>query len=168
MKNVAFALVALLFVACSSAKPRLNSGTTAEAHAPKAQDLEREVRPLVVFLVRHAEKMSASQESDLTPAGSTRAQELARVLADAEIDQVHSTDFLRTKNTALPIAERLGKQIALYDPSDLKGFAARLIKNGGRNLVVGHSNTTPEMVRLLGGDPGARFSDLGFRLARTP
>lgn len=159
MKNVAFALVALSFVACSFAKPRLNSGTTTEVHDQKVQSQEQELRPLVVLLVRHAEKISASQESGLTPEGSIRAQELSRVLADAKLDQVHSTDFVRTKNTALPIAYRLGKQIAFYYPGDLKRFASRLLKKRGRHLVVGHSNTTPELVRLLGGDPGSAIDE---------
>jgi len=147
MKNVAFAMIALLLVSCSATEPCLNPETT------KDHD------PLVVFLVRHAEKKLSSPDPDLTRSGLERAHELARLLADAELGQIYSTDFLRTRNTALPLAERLGKQIALYDPSDLKGFASRLIKNGGRHLVVGHSNTTPEMVRLLGGMPGSPIDE---------
>jgi phosphohistidine phosphatase SixA len=159
MKNFAFAMVALLFVACSTAKPCLNLETTANKNDPKAQNLERGACPLVVLMVRHAEKLAASPDPDLTRAGLERAHELARLLADVELDQIYSTDFLRTRNTALPIAERLGKQIALYDPNGLKEFASRLIKNGGRHLVVGHSNTTPEMVRLLGGIPGSAIDE---------
>ena len=30
-------------------------------------------------------------------------------------------------------------------------------KTGGRHLVVGHSNTTPSVVELLGGDPGSKI-----------
>ena len=34
-------------------------------------------------------------------------------------------------------------------------LAAALLSSPGRHLVVGHSNTTPELVGLLGGDPSS-------------
>ena len=35
----------------------------------------------------------------------------------------------------------------------------RLVDEGGRHLVVGHSNTTPELVTLLGGSPGTPIEE---------
>lgn len=40
----------------------------------------------------------------------------------------------------------------LYDSSELEGLAERLRATPGRHLVSGHSNTTPRLARLLGGD----------------
>jgi phosphohistidine phosphatase SixA len=114
---------------------------------------------VVVYLVRHAEKADTSRDPALSPAGKARAAELARMLGDAGVTQVWSTDFERTRSTARPTAEARGLQVQIYDPNDLKGFAARLAATPGRHLVVGHSNTTPALVRALGGTPGNLMAD---------
>jgi len=46
---------------------------------------------LVVFLVRHAEKVDQSMDPDLSEDGYLRAEALALALADANIEQVHSS-----------------------------------------------------------------------------
>ena len=48
--------------------------------------------------------------------------------------------------------ETAGLELESYDPRDLAGFAARLREAPGRHLVLGHSNTTPELVTALGGE----------------
>ncbi len=111
-------------------------------------------KPLVVFLVRHAEKVDSSDESALTPKGESRAETLARLLRDAQIEHVHSSDFRRTRDTAAPTAKQFGLEIEYYDPPTLPALADRLREARGRHLVVGHSNTTPRLAKLLGGEPG--------------
>lgn len=113
-----------------------------------------ETPSMVVFLVRHAEKVDHSRDADLSEEGYIRARDLALVLADAGIEQVHSSDFIRTRNTASPVADLYGLEIDLYDPSDLQALADELKTTGGRHLVVGHSNTTPSLVEILGGEAG--------------
>ncbi len=122
----------------------------------KDRAMQEKQSPLVVFLVRHAEKADDSMEIDsrLTEKGTLRAAELARILADAEIDFVHSSDYIRTRNTAAPLAELLELEIELYDTSDLHKLADTIQARRGRHLVVGHSNTTPALVEILGGQPG--------------
>jgi len=114
---------------------------------------------LVVFLVRHAEKVDQSMDPDLSEDGYIRAGELARTLADASIEQVHSSGFIRTKKTAEPVAVRFGLEIELYNPRDLNSIAEQLKAAGGRQLVVGHSSTTPALVEILGGDPGSPIEE---------
>lgn len=109
--------------------------------------------PLSVFLVRHAEKMTGDDPA-LTAQGAIRAEALADLLDDAKIERIHSSDYKRTRETAAPLAKRLDLDVELYDPRDLPGMAARLKTEGGRHLVVGHSNTTGELTELLGGDGG--------------
>lgn len=111
--------------------------------------------PLVIFLVRHAEKVDTSSDAALSPAGKVRAQALATTLKDAGINHIHSSDYRRTRNTAAPIATLLAKEIQLYDPLKLSEFATKLKKAQGRHLVVGHSNTTPALAKLLGGESGS-------------
>lgn len=115
--------------------------------------------PLVVFLVRHAEKVDASRDPDLSAAGMKRVEVLRASLRDAGIEHVHCSDFLRTRRTAAPIAAKLGLDLELYDPNDLPALVERLRQSRGRHLVVGHSNTTPAVVELLGGEAGPEIDE---------
>lgn len=117
--------------------------------------------PALIFLVRHAEKQTAGDDPALTGAGLQRANELARLLSKSGVVAVYSTDFARTRDTAAPLAEQLGLQVTLYDWDQMDALAAELKTPGRRSLVVGHSDTTPELVRLLGGEPGAAIDESG-------
>lgn len=107
-----------------------------------------------ILLVRHAEAEGTGGDAALTAAGRRRAEALAELLAGEDLDAVLATDTRRARDTAAPVAARHGLEVALYDHRDLAELAARLRQRGGTVLVVGHSNTTPELVRLLGGEPG--------------
>lgn len=108
-----------------------------------------------VYLVRHAEKTTEKSDPALTEAGEARAKALANLLADKQITHIHSSDTRRTRDTAAPLAKRLGLKVDLYDARDLPAMAAKLKAMPGRHLVVGHSNTTPQLTELLGGDGGS-------------
>lgn len=110
--------------------------------------------PALVFLVRHAEKLTSGEDPALSAAGRLRAEELARLLQDAGIGHIYSTDFVRTRDTAAPLAERLGLPITIYDWDQLDALAAELKTAGRRSLVVGHSDTTPDLVGRLGAEQG--------------
>jgi len=119
--------------------------------APSAAAQDRE-GPSLVVLVRHAERAGPSADDPgLTEVGSERAAELARLLGDAGITRIHSSDTRRTRETGRPLSDRLGIPIETFDHRDLEAFAARLRALPGRHLVVGHSNTTDELSELLGG-----------------
>jgi phosphohistidine phosphatase SixA len=126
---------------------------------PEVTAPPKEHKPLVVFLVRHAEKMDDSKDPELSEDGKKRAADLIAALRSADIEEIHSTDYIRTKDTAAPIAEKLGVKVEIYNPKDLAGFAKQLQEKGGRHLVVGHSNTTPELTKLLGGNAGAEINE---------
>ena len=117
--------------------------------------------PLVVFLVRHAEKADLTRDPELSKAGKERTLELAKVLRSANIQYVHSSDYIRTKETAAPTANEFGLTAEIYDPGDLEALAQKIRKKGGQHLIVGHSDTTPKMVKLLGGDPGPAINEAG-------
>lgn len=108
----------------------------------------------VIYLVRHAEKASGDHDPALSETGQKRALDLATLLHDAGIETIYSTDFARTLQTAAPLAEQLGLAVRIYDWAQMGKLAAHMLRNGGRYLVVGHSDTTPELVGVLGGDPG--------------
>lgn len=105
---------------------------------------------VTLYLVRHAEKENGN-DPGLTAAGARRAADLALLLRDAAIAHVFSSDYRRTRETATPLAVTLGLEVAIYDPHDLAALAERLKCLEGNALVVGHSDTSPDLVRLLGG-----------------
>jgi phosphohistidine phosphatase SixA len=118
----------------------------------------------IVYLVRHAEpEMPAmgatSSNPGLNMAGRERAHALVHVLEEAGITGVLSTDFNRTRQTVTPLAETLGLQVEVYDPHALDALAERLKHTPGRFVVAGHSNTTPQLVSLLGGEPGEPINE---------
>ena len=112
-----------------------------------------------VYLVRHAEKLLVEDDPGLTEWGHKRAETLADILSSVDVTHIHSSDYIRTRDTAAPLAERLGLDVQLYDPSDLPALADKLKSMGGVHLVVGHSNTTPPLVDLLGGDGGEPINE---------
>lgn len=115
-----------------------------------------------VILVRHGEKVTdpAVKDPALTAAGEARAKELARVLTGVKIDAIYVTPFNRTRQTAAPLAEAASlKAIEIAAGADYPAAMAKTIRTGhaGQTIVVvGHSNTTPDVIRALGiADPPA-------------
>ena len=112
-----------------------------------------------VIFVRHADKAAVpADDPGLSPAGERRVTELTRQLLDADVvagvDAIYSTPYRRTLETVRPLAEALDLPIHRYDPDpeDLEAFLEGMVDRhkGKIILVVGHSNTIPEMIAELG------------------
>ena len=110
-----------------------------------------------ILFVRHAEK-SADPAGDpgLSDAGRQRVAELTRQLRDADvvagIDAIYATPLRRTQETAQPIADALDLPINTYDAADTEVVLENILdKHKGKIiLVVGHSDTIPELIANLG------------------
>lgn len=63
--------------------------------------------PTVVLIVRQAEKVDNSEDPPLTEAGMRCARALIRAVEDSGVCAIHSTQFKRNRDTALPAAEHL-------------------------------------------------------------
>ena len=105
-----------------------------------------------IILVRHAEK---SPNGGLTQQGKKRAKILAKMLTDTKIGKIYSTETLRTQQTVTPTAKAHFIPITLYDSNhgllaELKREAIEL-SSDETILIVGHSNTIPELIYQLGG-----------------
>lgn len=115
--------------------------------------------PTTVILVRHADRENGADA--LSVAGTARAQELARVLAKSDIRAIYTSDAVRTQQTAAPTAGLLGiAPEAVVAVADLVG-AIRANHRSHKVLVVGHSNTVPEIVAEFGG-PVVAIADNEF------
>ncbi|MFC5460331.1 SixA phosphatase family protein [Massilia niabensis] len=115
--------------------------------------------PSMIYLVRHGEKALEGKDPDLTPQGQQRARNIAAMLGKTGIAHVFSTPTNRTRQTAQPLAQQNGVRVELYDPKTPQALVAKVKTLSGAVLVVGHSNTLPELVRLFGGQPGADVAD---------
>lgn len=115
--------------------------------------------PGVIYLVRHAEKADAGKDPELTAQGQVRAQNIAAILQKAGITRIFSSPTTRTRQTAQALARRSGVEVQSYDPAAPKALVEKVKSQSGAVLVVGHSNTLPELVRLFGGAPGADIAD---------
>lgn len=102
-----------------------------------------------IYLVRHAEKQKDIDNPPLTSCGRLRARQLAIMLADVELEQIYSTSTQRTMATSQPISGLKKLAIKNYSGKDLTQFAFSLKQLKQNALVVGHSNTTPQLVELL-------------------
>jgi broad specificity phosphatase PhoE len=105
-----------------------------------------------IVLVRHAEKLDASEDSELSPAGKARAEALALALRDLPLDAAYATTFQRTRATVAPVCAARGLHVYQETAAATKVLAAKLAKEhqGQHVLVCGHSNTIPEILRHLG------------------
>lgn len=118
--------------------------------------------PVTIYLTRHAEKASTGADPALTPEGVVRAKNIAAILKNANIKHIYSTNFARTQQTAAPLASYLGLTVQPYDSTQLASFAQQLRALPDNSLVVGHSDTTPELLRQLGGDTIAVIPETEF------
>ncbi|MFC0119093.1 histidine phosphatase family protein [Pseudoalteromonas xiamenensis] len=103
-----------------------------------------------VVLFRHAEKQDGADPS-LTTAGEARAKRIANLIEPLSPTALYSTDYNRTQQTIAPLAKKTQLQVLSYDPRQLAAFAESLREMEGVVVVAGHSNTTPELVKILSG-----------------
>lgn len=105
-----------------------------------------------IFVVRHAERQSNAEDSPLSPAGEARAKCLAQTLRDAQIKAVFVNQYLRTKQTAAPILQESKAREAVSNANATAEIvkAARTAADGGNVLIVGHSNTIPNLLKAFG------------------
>lgn len=115
--------------------------------------------PSAIYLVRHGEKATVGKDPELTEQGKARAQNIAAILQKAGITSIYSSPTNRTQQTAQPLAARNALEVQTYNPSTPKALVETVKAQNGAVLVVGHSNTLPELVRLFGGTPGADIAD---------
>lgn len=116
-----------------------------------------------IYLVRHAEKLNDSKNPTLTRCGQLRAKQLAHLLSKANINQVYSTHYQRTMQTARPLAKQQALAIKNYNPKYLEQLSLKLQQQKTNTLVVGHSNTTPKLVELLTKDTVAALSEQDYQ-----
>lgn len=116
-------------------------------------------------LVRHAETTGVGSDPDLSVAGQARVEALRKALSLVPLDAVYSTNYKRTKQTALPIATDKALNVNTYTGTNLSPFVDGLLTayHGKTVMVVGHSNTTASLLNVLvGANIYATFPDTEY------
>ena len=105
------------------------------------------------YVVRHAEKESSTMTNDvaLSQAGKQRAEALKDVLRNENIKFIYSTNYIRTKTTAQPLADAINVSVQTYNPNDTSFITTIKNLGNGNVLIVGHSNTVDDLVNKLMG-----------------
>jgi 2,3-bisphosphoglycerate-dependent phosphoglycerate mutase len=106
------------------------------------------------ILIRHAEKAKDNaSDPDLSPEGKQRAEALATMLDRSTIASIYSTNFKRTQQTVLPVAQAKGLAIQTYQHAEINWLQKIARENPGKIiLMVGHSNTIPDIANTLLGE----------------
>jgi len=149
--------VGLLALACA---------TPQGAHVTSAATLGT-----TVVVVRHAEKSTDDpRDPSLSAAGLQRAQDLSVALKGAGVTDVYVTQYKRTRQTAEPLAQVSGISIverpinATNSTTYAQDLAHEILtRSAGKSvLVVGHSNTVPDIVKALSGSPVPPITDAEY------
>lgn len=168
--RASFALLKPLIALCVAFMCVCHLSAAASSLAVSASnrfDPEPDFKVTTVLLIRHAEKETSSSSDDppLSEAGKARAQSLIHVAGKSGIKAIYTTKYLRTRQTAEPLAKHLGlTSIAMPIKMDgsnppkisqqsLKEITGKILEHSGQTvLIVGHSNTVPDIIKALGVD----------------
>ena len=120
-----------------------------------------------VYIVRHAEKSTpwptareVSAYQPLSPEGQARAEKLAARFSGKDIAAIYCSNTTRSIGTAVPLSQQAGIPLITDDattkPDQMTAFLLDLRTRHEKDkavLIVGHSNTVPQLLIALGATP---------------
>jgi broad specificity phosphatase PhoE len=113
------------------------------------------------YVMRHLQK-AEGQDPPLSEEGRANARKLIGFFAAERPRVVYVSTTRRAYETAAPAARKLRVKVRRYDPADTAGLIERVLAERGPVLVVGHSNTVPEIVARLGGERPAALAETDY------
>jgi len=111
-----------------------------------------------VILIRHGERDDLQpadpdfSDPHLNEAGQARAQHLIHVVGQSGIKAIYTSSFVRTQEMADPLAQHLG--LSTIQKDDAPEIKHNILSQhiGQTVLIIGHSNSVPELIMQLGGE----------------
>jgi phosphohistidine phosphatase SixA len=116
----------------------------------------------VYFVLRHLHTPEGQRDPDLTAQGQAAAQRLPAMFSRERPAAIYVSQYKRSGQTAAALAARFGLTPIVYDPADTPGLVARVRGGPWPAVIVGHSNTVPDIVAQLGGTRPAPLSHPDF------
>jgi phosphohistidine phosphatase SixA len=106
--------------------------------------------PPNIYVMRHLQKAEGA-DPPLAELGRANAALLPDLVLRDPPRAIYVSATRRARETAAPLAVALGIVPQEYDPRDTPALLARLRAERHTVLVVGHSNTVPDIVEGMGG-----------------
>lgn len=113
------------------------------------------------YVMRHLQK-AEGEDPPLSEAGRANARRLIGFFAVERPRVAYVSTTRRAWETAAPMAKKLRVKVRRYDPADTAGLVARVLSEKGPVVIVGHSNTVPEIVERLGGERPAALAESDY------
>jgi phosphohistidine phosphatase SixA len=113
------------------------------------------------YVMRHLQK-AEGEDPTLSAEGRANARRLIGFFVADPPRVVYVSTTRRAGETAAPLAKKVRAKVRRYDPGDTNGLVARVLTERGPVLVVGHSNTVPEIVEKLGGERPAPLAETDY------
>ena len=158
MKHFVLLLTLLpLFTFCGQQKDEKKEDTETSTSAESATTHQH----TIYYLIRHAEK-DRTNPNDPDPSldikGMVRAKGWAAYFEPVKLDEIYITQYKRTKQTASLIAQQKMISPKRYEPNTIYSEDFLKRTNGKNVLIVGHSNTIPQLANKLIGEE--KFEDM--------
>ena len=114
------------------------------------------------YVMRHLHTPQGETDPGLTPEGQAMARMLPDFFANDPPSAIYVSSYRRTQETAAPLAQALNITPKVYDPRNTPALVQMVKAETGSVLIVGHSNTVPDIVQQLGGTRPADISHNQF------
>jgi broad specificity phosphatase PhoE len=137
MKHLIAITLTIILAVCSQAQEQVNTDSDSLSS---------------YYFIRHAEKDRSdpgNKDPNLIQNGVFRAARWSYILEHVSFDAVYSTDYNRTRQTALPTAEKNNIGLTIYDSKNLNLDSFLASTKGQTVLIVGHSHSTPTFVNAV-------------------
>jgi broad specificity phosphatase PhoE len=103
------------------------------------------------YVMRHLNTIPGQTDPDITAEGQRLAALMPGFFEADPPSVIYVSSTKRAQQTAAPLAAALGITPKVYDPADTASLVQRVMAEIGTVLIVGHSNTVPDIVQQLGG-----------------
>jgi imidazolonepropionase-like amidohydrolase/phosphohistidine phosphatase SixA len=114
-----------------------------------------------LYVMRHLQRGEGS-DPPLSEEGLRNAGRLHAVLAQDPPAAIYVSRTRRAQETVAALAKALGLTPKLYDPGNPQALIDVVARETGTVLIVGHSNTVPDIVQRLGGTAPAPLGEADF------
>jgi phosphohistidine phosphatase SixA len=114
-----------------------------------------------VYVMRHLQK-SDGNDPPLSAEGAANAQKVVTILGKRKIKAIFATPTKRAVETGEPLAKALKLTVTNYDPKDPEALKTAVDAIKGAALIVGHSNTVPDIVAQFGGERVGPLADTDY------